>query len=251
MSLLPVGAAGQDFERTYEPANGGRITIANVSGNISVAGYNGSSILVRAYKEGPDRDAVEIEDQSTPDHVSLRAKYPRWGNTNASVKFVVQVPREIRYRFDSLSTASGDIEIFDVAGEIFAKSASGDLSLRGVEGTIDASTASGDVTVEEAVGEVKARSASGDVEVEIIETLGEGDLSFSTASGDVTVRAPAHLDAEVRMSTASGSLKTDFPLTLDDLDGPGKKAFGTLGRGGRQLKISTASGSVRLLQVSR
>ncbi|MFH1573354.1 MAG: DUF4097 family beta strand repeat-containing protein, partial [Acidobacteriota bacterium] len=170
---------------------------------------------------------------------------------NASVRFVLQVPRESRYRFDALSTASGDVELTDVAGEIRAKSASGNLTLRQVEGTIHASTASGDVLVEQAIGEVKASTASGNVDVELIEVQGGGEMAFSSASGDVTVRAPARLDADVRMSTASGSLKTDFPLTIEEEEGHGKKAYGRLGSGVRPLKLSTASGDVRLLLASR
>jgi len=49
------------------------------------------------------------------------------------------------------------------------------------------------------------------------------------------------------MFTASGSLDSDFPLTLDDREGHGKKAFGKVGSGAISLKISTASGNVRLV----
>jgi hypothetical protein len=89
------------------------------------------------------------------------------------------------------------------------------------------------------------------VDVEILSLEGEGRLIFSTASGNVYVRAPASLDAEVNLSTASGGLETDFPLTIDEEDGPGKKAFGTLGGGSRVLKISSASGNVSLLRTGR
>jgi hypothetical protein len=72
-------------------------------------------------------------------------------------------------------------------------------------------------------------------------------MKFSSASGNVTVKAPSNLDAEVQMSTASGSLRTNFPLTIEDREsGSGQKAHGRLGSGSCLLKLSTASGNVRL-----
>jgi hypothetical protein len=50
------------------------------------------------------------------------------------------------------------------------------------------------------------------------------------------------------MSTASGSLKTDFPLTIEEREYHGRKAFGLIGAGSRLLKISTASGNVSLVR---
>jgi len=251
VGIMAVSGLAQDFQNSYELGPGGRISIANVSGNIEVTGHGGSVVRVTAYFEGPDSNLVEVEDRSSGDSVVLKARYPRNQSCNASIHFQVQVPFDMVFRFDSLKTASGNIELTQVMGEIYAKSASGNLTLSQVDGNIDVSTASGNVVVSEAVGTVKARSASGDVDVEILGLEGEGRLIFSTASGNVHVSAPASLDAEVTLSTASGKLKTDFPLTIDDGDGPGKKAFGTLGGGSRVLKISSASGNVSLIRAGR
>jgi DUF4097 and DUF4098 domain-containing protein YvlB len=251
VGILSVSGLAQDFQNSYELGPEGRISIANVSGNIKVTGHGGSVVQVMAYFEGPDSDLVEVEDLSSGNSVELKARYPRNQSCNASIHFQVQVPFDRSFRFDSLKTASGNIELTQVMGEIDAKSASGNLTIHQVDGNIDVSTASGDVVVSEAVGTVRARSASGDVDVEILSLQGEGRLVFSTASGDVHVRAPASLDAEVMLSTASGKLQTDFPLTIEDKEGPGKKAYGTLGGGSRALKISSASGNVSLLRTGR
>ena len=91
--------------------------------------------------------------------------------------------------------------------------------------------------------------ASGNVEVELLRQTGAADMKFASASGDVIVRAPANLDADVEMSTASGSLKTDFPIQIEDRNsGSGRKAAGRLGGGSCRLKISTASGDVKLVR---
>jgi hypothetical protein len=88
-----VGAAAQDFQKSYNLGDGGAVEIANVSGDITLTGYEGSAVVVSAYKQGRDREQVEVEDTSTQGRVSLRAKYPENCNCDASVRFEVRVPR--------------------------------------------------------------------------------------------------------------------------------------------------------------
>jgi DUF4097 and DUF4098 domain-containing protein YvlB len=105
------------------------------------------------------------------------------------------------------------------------------------------------VSVREAAGTVSASSASGDVDVEIARLEGTGNMKFSTASGDVNVRMPSSLDAEVHLSSVSGSVKTSFPIQVQERQhGTGSYAEGRLGAGARTLRITSASGNVSLTQ---
>ena len=267
--LMITAAWGQDFQKNYPLAPGGAINIANVSGEISISGYNGTGVTVTAKRVGRDANVVQILDQSTPGKVMLGVQYPHdGGNYDASVNFVVQVPSGPNYQFESLSTASGDIKVSGVAGDLHAKTASGDVTIgpmigsvdvktasgdveiTDVQGTVKASAASGDVKIHGVAGTVNASTASGDVDVELIRIEGTGDLKFSSASGDVTVKVPAQLSAQVEMSTVNGSVKTDFPLTIEELkpNERGQKATGLLGSGAVKLTISTASGDVKLIR---
>lgn len=260
-------AWGQDFQKNYSLPPGGTISVSNVSGDVSVTGYNGLSVAVSAYREGRDKDQVQIIDESTSTHVALKVQYPQGGGSvQADVRFVVQVPQGSSYQFDKISTASGDISIAGVAGDFKINTASGDVKINQVEGNVQANTASGDmeitrvhgsvqanaasgdVRVLDAAGMVSARTASGDVDVELTRIEGTGELKFASASGDVTVKAPAQFDAQVELTTANGSIKTDFPLTIEDLENHGKKAHGQLGSGAVQMKVSTASGDIRLVR---
>ena len=246
--LAAAGTAAQDFQRSYNLGAGGEVQIANVSGNIELKGYEGSALVVSAYKTGRDRDMVEVEDTSTQGRVSLRAKYPNsCNNCEASVRFEVRVPRAGGLVFEKVTTASGDIGAEGFSGRMSLSTASGDVTVRGVGGQIRAASASGTVRVQEASGTVNASTASGDVEVELTRLEGDGDMSFSSASGDVRVRMPSNLDARVSMSTASGDLETNFPLEVKtNRYGPGKRAEGQLGGGTRLLRLSSASGNVTL-----
>lgn len=242
-------ALAQDFQKSYRIGAGGSINIQNVSGDIIINGYEGEAINVRAVKEGPDADQLEVEDRSSGNRVDLRALYPQCRNCSirASIKFEVQVPRSIKYQISKISTASGDLEISSITADVNASTASGDVLIRDVRGMIKASTASGQMRVKEIAGTINASSASGDVEAEISRLEGTDDLRFSSASGDVRVKVPAQLDAEVHMSSATGDVRTDFPLEVRrQQHGPGASARGRLGQGTRRLSISSASGDVSL-----
>src|SRR5262249_401795 len=146
-------------------------------------------------------------------------------------------------------SASGNLEIRGVTGNLRAHSASGDVTIEEVSGSIEAGAASGDVHVARAVGTVTARSASGDVQVDLAGIEGTGNMEFTSASGDVAVRAPANLDADVEMSSVSGDLKTDFAVTVSQREhGPQRFARGRLGSGVRVVKIRSSSGSVSLMR---
>lgn len=244
-----AGASAQDFQRSYNLGAGGAVRIANVSGDVELKGYEGSAVVVTAYKTGRDRDMVEVEDTSSDGRVELRAKYPNNCNCDAGVKFEVRVPRSAGLNLEKISTASGDIRAEGFSGRVVLSTASGEVTVRGLSGDIKASSASGTVRVADSSGTVNANSASGDVEVELTRVEG-GDMRFSTASGDVRVKLPSNVDAQVSMSTVSGSIETNFPIEVKTSRyGPGANARGQLGSGSRSLKLSSASGNVSLRSI--
>jgi DUF4097 and DUF4098 domain-containing protein YvlB len=241
-------AAAQDFQKSYQLGANGSLRIENVSGNVNIVGHEGSAVSVSAFKEGPDRDIVDVEDLSSGERVHLRARYPEnCRNCNASLRFEVRVPRSGNINLERISTASGDISASDLSGRVKLNTASGDINVRNVGGEIDVATASGNLKVTNASGTVSAASASGDVEVEIARLDGTRDLKFASASGDVHVRLPGDLDARVSLATVSGNIDTNFPIEVKRAEyGPGMSARGQLGGGSRSVRISTASGDVSL-----
>ncbi len=228
-ALVPGLAVAQDLHKAYLTPSGGQIAIRNISGDIKVSGYNGTAVLVDAFKVGRDRDLVQIEDLSTADRVELRVQYPKSCNCDASVNFVLHVPSTVDYNFDSIGSVSGGVEITGVRGSIKAESVSGDVVLADVNGT------------------VRASSVSGNVDAQITRVDGPGELKFSSVSGSVNVKAPLALNADVDMSSVSGSVSTDFPIDVrKDEFGPAQHARGRLGSGANTLRITTVSGKVSL-----
>ncbi|HEV2864630.1 MAG TPA: DUF4097 family beta strand repeat-containing protein [Pyrinomonadaceae bacterium] len=245
--LAAATASAQDFRRSYNLAPGSAIEIRNASGDINIRGHEGSAVEVAVYKEGRDRDKVQVEDLSTADRVSLRSKYDENCNCDASLRFEVRVPRSARFNFDKITSASGSLHAENITGRLNFNTASGNVELERVSGEIEAASASGNVIVKGAAGVVRASTASGDVNVEITRLEGGGDMRFSTASGNVNVRMPQGLDARVHLATMSGSIETNFPIQVEQSEhGPGARARGQLGAGSRELRATSASGNVSL-----
>jgi DUF4097 and DUF4098 domain-containing protein YvlB len=248
--LISYSAFAQDFQRSYRLSAGGTVNIRSVSGDVKVTGYNGDAVIVTAYKEGRDRDQVSVEDLSSGNGVDVRARYPENCNCNASVRFEVKVPSELRLSYESISSVSGDVEVDNVNGDLRARSVSGSVTVKGAAGSVSATSVSGNVIVSEVNGTANAKSTSGNVEVEIRSLEGAESMDFASVSGNVRAKLPGNLDADVKMSTMSGDLKTDFPLQIEEPKyGPGRKANGRLGGGSRSLKMSSVSGSVSLLRM--
>lgn len=230
--VCAASASAQDFQKSYTLNSGGQIKIGNISGDVTVTGYDGNAILVTATKTGRDSDKIDVEDLSSGNRVEVRARYPKHCNCDASINFKVQVPRAISYQFEGISSVSGEVEIQSVTGEIHATSVSGEVRVKDVSGSVNAS------------------SVSGSVEVEIQKLAGNDDLKFSSVSGSVNVKMPGNLDADVDMSTMSGSLKTDFPIEIQkEKYGPRHSARGRLGDGSRRLRMSSVSGSLSLSRM--
>lgn len=231
LSLMIVStAAAQDFKKSYSLGAGGQIRISNISGNVSVRGYNGSEVIVTGIKKGRDQDKLEIEDESTANSVEIGVRYAKDCNCEASVNFEVQVPRSVRFEYDRISSVSGNVDLADVTGKV------------------EASSVSGNVRVKEVSGQVSASSVSGNVEVDVNQLDGSDNMKFSSVSGNVNVRMPQSLDATVDMSTFSGDLASDFPVEIKKKKyGSGSSATGRLGSGSRQLSMKSVSGNVNLL----
>jgi DUF4097 and DUF4098 domain-containing protein YvlB len=215
MLLMGAVATAQEFQKSYRVGASGDIRIGNISGDVTVTGYDGDAVVVSANKEGRDRDKVEIQDRSTGDRVDVSVRYPENCNCNVDVTFDVKVPRSIHFDALRFSSVSGEVSVNGIAGKIRA-------------------------------------SVSGAVDVEIDQLDGAENMKFSSVSGSVNVRVPNNLDADISMSTLSGGLKTDFPIEVKEKRyGPGRSAHGKVGGGSRTLNISSVSGEVTLMYGGR
>lgn len=241
--LITAEAYGADFQKEYQVSANGRISISNVSGDVTVTGYDGNSIRVTA--EMSSSLQAQIEESSTTDSLQIKVKYNSNCSSDCSVNFKVQVPKSIAYNYEGIASVSGDITIKGATGRLKASSASGDILVESFNGDVKASSASGDLRLEDIQGSVKANSASGDV-VASIESSNTS-IECHSASGDVHVKVNGDLNGDVEMSTLSGSIKTDFPITIETKEyGPGRSGRGRIGSGVNRISLKSVSGDLSL-----
>lgn len=144
---------------------------------------------------------------------------------------VEQVTGEVEVR-----TASGDTSIDEAGGRVRVHTASGDVRVGVADAGLDVKSASGDVTVGEASGMSTARSASGDLTVRMARS---GQIEANTASGDVRVGVAAGTGVYLDLSTLSGDTRSalepeDAPASGPDL----------------QLRLRTLSGDIDVVRAS-
>ncbi len=220
-----------DFQKKYDLPADGQILIGNFLGNVKIEGYAGTGVEIKAYKKGPDRDLIQINDLSVNNRIELMSRFPPFYSGTSTVDFEVRVPSSVEYNFTRLSSFGGNVEVSHVMGRLRAESVRGNVEVKDVR------------------GQVSASSISGNVSAEIDRVQEAGNMTFRSISGNVEVSAPSNLDALVEMSTASGMLKTDFPIDVQERRyGPGREARGRLGSGKLILWINSQSGRVSLIQ---
>lgn len=161
-----------------------------------------------------------------------------------------------RWRTGSARTASGDIRIEHVTGDLSVDTASGDLFADAVGGNVRANSASGDVRVGTVGGDATFHAASGDLRVldtggSVVARTASGDIELhrtrrgearvSSASGDVSVSVLPGTGVYMDVRTVSGSTRSD----LDVGDNPPADQTGEL----LSLRLQTISGDVSVLRA--
>jgi len=259
-AALPAHA--QDSERWNwrgTVARGGTLEVRGIQGSIRAAVASGSAVEVTAIKHGDDDPAdVRIEVVEGSDGVTICAVYPGRGNScepggghmnvrhsDVEVDFQVRVPAGVRFEGVQVS---GDVEVVGLGAGADASSVSGDVVVRDVDGRVTAHSVSGSVTLEQVDGdEVNAQTVSGDVRFSGPIRDG-GRYRFKTLSGDVTVSPDGALNADVSVSTFSGDLDSDYPITMSGgRRHSHRNSFdATIGNGNATLALESFSGTISL-----
>lgn len=250
-SAVAAQAAPQaDFRWEKALAAGSMVRLHNLNGDITVTAGTGDRVEIVGIKRGSRRyfEDVTIEVVETADGIVACSMFRdrdmecgedgmrtndrrrRRGDDDrdwddASIDMQVRLPRGMRLRG---GTVSGDVSVTGAEGDVRVSSVSGDVEARRLRAT-----------------DVRATSVSGDVFISIDALTGDGILHFTSVSGDVVAELPKDINADVTMRTVSGSLDTEFPITLN-----GRMRRSSLeariGQGGRDLEITTVSGDVTL-----
>ncbi len=272
-ALLAPPADAQSLDTTVTVRSGARLELQNIAGTVQIRPTRRSDMRIRVTF---DRARIEID--ASPSLVQVRT-VPRRGMGDAD--YTIEVPVNTGLTVNGVSSdidvrdvcgtaelqsVSGEVHLACAQGNVTVQSVSGDVTVNGVTGRLEATAISGGLWVTGARGEVAAHSVSGDVALDNVdgqdvsaETVsGEvtfagpihdgGRYRFQSHSGDLTIRPAGALNATVGVSTFSGDLESDYPVTL----APGGRRMSprefefTIGTGSARLSLSSFSGTIYL-----
>lgn len=151
-----------------------------------------------------------------------------------------------------VESLSGDITISGASGESLIRSVSGDIDLASARGDVEIETVSGDIDLRDVVAkQIRSHTTSGDVNFSG-QILADGRYEYDTHSGEIRLVLPADVGAQFSVSTFSGGLESDFPITLQAGKDHGSKRLSfTLGQGTARIIAETFSGDVTLTSTVR
>jgi hypothetical protein len=144
------------------------------------------------------------------------------------------------------SSTGGDVEAMNVSGDVDLHTVSGTVKADSVKGSVEADTVSGNVLLTNITGAetVKGSTLSGRV-------VYEGDIASSgyyllkSLSGRVEFTVPAGAAFDVNAKTFTGSIDTEFEITVrGKIDK--KSLSGSINGGGAEVDLKTFSGNIYL-----
>jgi hypothetical protein len=146
-----------------------------------------------------------------------------------------------------LQTGSGDVQAREISGAVRGSTGSGNMELEETgAGDVDMHTGSGNITARGVRGALRAEAGSGDITAEGAQT---GAWEIRTGSGNVHVHLPAEAAFDANISTSSGTLDVDAPITMTvqgRVNETHKTIVGKVRGGGPMLTLRTGSGDIHI-----
>ncbi len=260
-------------ERQFKVDGRPELNLTTFDGAIEVVSWDRPDVQVVIERRAGNKDqadAIKVGVDQAGNRITVEAKQPPRGegvvqvgwHLSKSVRLVASVPRQtdviartsdgaiavrrIEGRVE-LRTSDGSIEANDVSGPIVAHTSDGSMELRDIRGDVEVESGDGAITVVGTLATLRARTSDGHITVRAdTGSKMTEDWDISTGDGSVDVDVPADFSAEFDVHTSDGSVQADNlnivttgPISKDSLRG-------TLGSGGRNFRIRTSDGSVRL-----
>jgi hypothetical protein len=240
----------------------GRFSLRTASGSIAIRGTDGDVARVRDLTGRPLGERFSIDAGTGHLALELRTRLGfsiQLGGKSTEDELEIELPRSAAL---VVETASADVEAIGLAGPKRFKSASGDLRLVDVVGELDANAVSGNVTVSASdrldarvrtisgdlslrapsLSRLEAGTTSGDIRLDA-ELTGSGPFSVKSISGDMTIVSRGAFSVEAQ--TITGDLVTALEHRMNSA--PGRKTL-VIGRDGPTLQFKSVSGDLLIVE---
>ena len=237
--LLASGSlmASVTEEETYsfKLDDGGRFSVSNVNGSITVTGGSGDNVEIIAIKKADnqsDLDEIEIIISDSASEISIETELGEsssWyshGSSSGQVTYEITVPAGTM--LNSVETVNGDVGISGVSGKVVAESVNGDIEISNL------------------AHDVRLATVNGSIEAGFDKLEGEQSVKAETVNGRVTMILPDDADCEVSADTLNGGINAkDFGLVTDK-GFVGSDLNGKIGDGSARMNIDTVNGAIKI-----
>lgn len=233
----------QTYKHKLANRSGNTVEFVLSRSSISIQGYDGNQVIIKNtnYQAPPKRaDGLHAIGGNGSDNTGIGLSVHMENNTLKAVQmnarggdFKVKVPNNIHIKIQRSRLPGSDIHISDHKGEIEVKTLIGNINLKNV------------------TGPVVVHSVSGNINVVFSELSDAAPSSISSVSGNIDITMPPETGADLKLSTISGDMYTNFDIAtkgkgkhLSQIGG--RDINGTLNGGGVKLKLKTISGDIFL-----
>jgi hypothetical protein len=231
------------------PDRPGKLILERHQGSVSVKGYEGNVVLVKALLrrstgEAPlDRDAqglelvsaaaIQLDAQEVDNVVTIDAH-----SRNKTIDLDILVPARFGLKLGVLD--------------------GGDVTVDGLTGEVEVNNPYGRVRLERLTGSANVNTVDGDITVKFLGIEAGVPLAFTSVHGKIDVAFPPDVDLKVRVKSDEAMVYSDFDIAVEkrkSRTGPTGKAGGTMialeewttgriGRGGTDVLLKSFDGNI-------
>jgi hypothetical protein len=250
------------------------IHLTTFDGSIQIQSWDKPDVLVQIEKRGPTResvDALEVKSSQDGDTIDVEVLKPpsTFGvgmRLSASARLNVWLPRRSDVQARSgdgsilvehlngkidLHTGDGSIRATDISGEVTLNTGDGSITADDVQGRLAVDTGDGGVTVSGDVSGLHVHTGDGSIVYRAQpRTAMTDDWDITTGDGGVSLYLPPDFSAELDAHTGDGAIRNDLDVVAGGSGEINRRTVrGRLGDGGRQLRIRTGDGAIRLRKL--
>jgi Putative adhesin len=275
--VVSVDSQGQIVreEKRYTVTGTPELRLTTFDGAIEIQAWDKPDVAIDVEKRGATKEAVdglEVTSSQQGNRIELEVKRPRSESLtgfgfqqSASARLIVSVPHDVNVIARSgdgsikiervngrleLRTGDGSIRASEVSGELILDTGDGSVVVEGARGRLLVDTGDGGVNVAGRLTSVKLHTGDGSI-VYRAEPGSEmaDDWEITTGDGGVTLYLPPGFGAELDAHTGDGAIRNDLDVSggPEGEHGENRRTLrGRLGAGGKQIRVRTGDGTIRL-----
>jgi len=219
--------------KTYPLAKDGSFELHNISGNITVEGWDEQQAEVKIIKRGGSaeaRDALKIMREQSANRLRFNTmpETRTGGGGPHEVEYQVKLPRNLR-ELEIVSNNS-NVELINVNTT-----------------SISINVQRGNIELEDVSGTVNSRTTKGNTKVLLSEAARTAPQVFNSISGNIELELAPGTNAELKAETINGDIEVDedFGIKVEKRM-IGQQAVGRIGAGGPPIVVKVISGNIKI-----